>query len=289
MHDHLRSRLVSLAVMVSILGSCVFAQATLQDWKKSDKDKAKNAIKANQELYAAFLLQEKQDKLAFGYYDHGNQLMARGDYQRALEEFRSAASLRFEETRSPGAGYHPHRGIGICLFHIGDLSGARKALELSVAYGTTEEAKQVLDQLPPEGAESDSTQQPVSADQNKENPPPRNPDEPKSPETLPAETPGAKDAASLPQVGPRLSLAVLPVDTGNGDGPHVALAEQLTAALVRLHRFKVVERLKVGKIVRCSRSGPRRHRRQAAFRAMPPCSMPPATSPRGARPRSRPR
>jgi len=250
MHDHLKFRLVLLAATASMLASVAFAQSTLQDWKKSDKDKAKNAIRANQKQYAAFLLQEKQDRLAFGYYDHGNQLVARGDYQRALEEFRSAASLRFEETQSPGAGYHPHRGIGICLFHIGDLSGARKALELSVAYGTTEEAKKYLEQLPSEGAESDSTQHPPSADQDKEHPPfPSNPDKATSPEPQPAGTPAAKDASSLPQVGPRLSLAVLPVDTGKGDGLHAALAEQLTAALVRLHRFKVVERLKVDKIV----------------------------------------
>lgn len=248
MHDHLKSRLVVLAAMASVLGSLALAQSTQQDWKKSDKDKAKNAIQANQQQYAAFLLQEKQDRLAFGYYDHGNELMARGDYQRALEEFRSAASLRFEETQSPGAGYHPHRGIGICLFHIGDLSGARNALELSVAYGTTEEANKVLEQLPPEEAGSDSTQPSPSADQDKENPPsPSNPDGTREPQSV--EMPAAKGAASVPQVGPRLSLAVLPVDTGKGDGSHAALAEQLTAALVRLHRFKVVERLKVGKIV----------------------------------------
>ena len=96
----------------------------------------------------------------YQYYDKGEEYMLRGDWMRAIEEFKSAASLEFEDSkkmRTYGTRfikYFPHREMGIAYYHLGELDKAKDELELSIAYKKSKEAGKYLEKvmlgIPPE-------------------------------------------------------------------------------------------------------------------------------------------
>lgn len=96
----------------------------------------------------------------YQYYDKGEEYMLRGDWMRAIEEFKSAASLEFEDSkkmRTYGTRfikYFPHREMGIAYYHLGELDKAKDELELSIAYKKSKNAEVYLDKvllgIPPE-------------------------------------------------------------------------------------------------------------------------------------------
>ena len=89
----------------------------------------------------------------YQYYDKGLEYMEKGDWLRAIEEFKSAASLEFEDTkkmRTYGTRfikYFPHREMGIAYYYLGELDIAKEELELSVAYKSTKEAEEYLEKI----------------------------------------------------------------------------------------------------------------------------------------------
>ncbi len=89
----------------------------------------------------------------YQYYDKGEEYMLRGDWMRAIEEFKSAASLEFEDSkkmRTYGTRfikYFPHREMGIAYYHLGELDKAKDELELSIAYKKSKEAEGYLEKV----------------------------------------------------------------------------------------------------------------------------------------------
>ena len=89
----------------------------------------------------------------YNYYDEGLQYMEKGDWVRAIGEFKSAASLEFEDARRKRTygtrfiEYYPHREIGIAHYFLGEFSDAKKELELSIAYTKSDRAQEFLDRV----------------------------------------------------------------------------------------------------------------------------------------------
>lgn len=89
----------------------------------------------------------------YQYYDKGLEYMEKGDWLRAIEEFKSAASLEFEDTkkmRTYGTRfikYFPHREMGIAYYQLGEFDIAKEELELSIAYKKTGEAEEYLERV----------------------------------------------------------------------------------------------------------------------------------------------
>ncbi len=87
----------------------------------------------------------------YNYYDEGLQYMEKSDWIRAIGEFKSAASLEFEDAkmkRTYGTRfiqYFPHREIGIAHYYLGEFADAKQELELSLAYAKSDRAQEFLD------------------------------------------------------------------------------------------------------------------------------------------------
>jgi hypothetical protein len=89
----------------------------------------------------------------YNYYDEGLQYMEKQDWNRAIVEFKSCASLEFEDAkrkRTYGTRfieYCPHREMGIAYYYLGEFQNARQELELSLAYVKTDRAEEFLDRV----------------------------------------------------------------------------------------------------------------------------------------------
>lgn len=89
----------------------------------------------------------------YNYYEDGQNYMKMGNWERAIDEFRSAISLEFKDKpqfRMYGMhfmDYFPHRETGICYYNLGDAANARKSLELSMAFSPSKRAREYLDKI----------------------------------------------------------------------------------------------------------------------------------------------
>jgi TolB-like protein len=89
----------------------------------------------------------------YNYYDEGLQYMEKQDWVRAIGEFKSSASLEFEDAkrkRTYGTRfieYYPHREIGIAHYYLGEFSDAKQELDLSMAYVKSDRAQEYLDRV----------------------------------------------------------------------------------------------------------------------------------------------
>jgi TolB-like protein len=197
----------------------------------------------------------------YNYYRDGIEFMDKKDWQRAIQEFRSAVSLEFEDAvrkRTYGTRfieYYPHREMGICFYYLGEKESAKKELELSTAYYSSERANEYLDLLR-------GTQRPPVAIDKPAPPPVETRLEVEATDdaeqtrmettrltTLPV---GALtyDPMRVTQVGSRLAIAVLPIEV-KGDFAEYAgtFTEKMVTQLVNLRRFKVIERAALDKVL----------------------------------------
>jgi TolB-like protein len=197
----------------------------------------------------------------YNYYRDGLEFMEKKDWQRAIQEFRSAVSLEFEDAvrkRTYGTRfieYFPHRETGICFFNLGEKESSKKELELSTAYYSSDRANEYLDML------RGGQRPPVAVDKPVPPPPETRPDDESTEAaeqshmvtsrltTLPV---GALtyDPMRVTQVGSRLAIAVLPVEV-KGDFAEYAgtFTEKMISQLVNLRRFKVIERAALAKVL----------------------------------------
>jgi hypothetical protein len=89
----------------------------------------------------------------YNYYENGVKYMKEGKYQRAINEFKSAISLEFEDTkrmRTYGMHfiqYYPHRYLAEAYYYLGDLENAKKEIDLSLAFQPGEEATKLHSQI----------------------------------------------------------------------------------------------------------------------------------------------
>jgi len=199
----------------------------------------------------------------YNYYDNGLAYMEARDWARAITEFRSAVSLEFEDVprkRTYGTKfiqYYPHRELGIAHYMLGENETARKELELSLAYRSTDRAEEyftkVTGGVPPPKPEPKKVESKIAA-----KPAPVTttvtPSVPKPERTAPASSilvvTRKYDPAALPQVGSRLAVAVLPFE-GSGDAARYrdGVTSEMVNELVNLRRFKVIERSAIDKII----------------------------------------
>jgi TolB-like protein len=89
----------------------------------------------------------------YNYYEEGLAYMKRGDWDRAIEEFKAAVSLEFKDrpnVRTYGMhfiDYFPHREMGVCYYNLGDTENAAKQLQISQAFSPSKRTSEFLAKL----------------------------------------------------------------------------------------------------------------------------------------------
>ncbi len=224
-------------------------------------------------VFAVPLLARAQNKF-YNYYSSGLEFLEKKDWVRAIGEFKSAASLEFEDTkRKRTYGVHfieymPHRELGIAYFNLGEIANAKGELELSKAYVQTDRAEEYLTKIPSGIAGTLAIARPVVAEEKKpesvkqvvEKKPVEQQKKADQSLQTPVTTTGtspetevalAYDPNSVTQVGSRLALAVIPFE-GKGEAAKFVddVTEKMITRLVNLRRFKVIERSALDKIMK---------------------------------------
>lgn len=184
--------------------------------------------------------QTAADEVWHKSYENGKQAIERGDWSSAASYFAAALAQKSKDTNKIRAygtvfiEYYPNRELGICYYHLGDLERARQYLELSISQSASPRAQEYLNKI------RDGIGPQASA------PLPARPGPTKS-VAKPVPTP--EPAATI--VGDRLSIAILPFET-KGIGSELGeidLLDKITTVFFNLHRFKVVERAQLEKIL----------------------------------------
>jgi len=195
----------------------------------------------------------------YNYYDKGIKYMEKGDWLRAIEEFKSASSLEFEDTKKKRTygtrfiKYFPHREIGIAFYNLDEYDKAMGELQLSMAYKYSKRAKIYIDKLSYDGVS------PIEVEKIEEKEPEKIVE--KEPDKIVEEIPeeiddyditatdkvpaGALtyDPNKVTQVGSRLSIAVLPFEANeNASNLQESVTDKMITQLVNLRRFRVIER-----------------------------------------------
>lgn len=97
----------------------------------------------------------------YTYYDKALKYMQKGEWERAIAEFKSAASLEFEDARKKRTygtrfiKYFPHREVGICFYNLGEFDNAMGELQLSYAYKKSKRAEEYIKKLSFDGRNID--------------------------------------------------------------------------------------------------------------------------------------
>jgi TolB-like protein len=207
----------------------------------------------------------------YNYYTSGLEYMEKQDWQRAITELQSAASLEFEDVqrkRTYGTRfieYYPHREIGIAHYMLGEIDFAKKELELSLAYRQSDRAVEYSSKISGgvkpapivkvEKKPEVVVNQPKASEIKKEQTPVTLPTTTNPTVTAPAKTSifvvtKKYDPNNSTQVGSRLAIAVLPFDGGKEVARYKdAVTNEMIDQLVNLRRFKVIERSSMDKIV----------------------------------------
>ena len=97
----------------------------------------------------------------YTYYDKASKYMQKGEWERAIAEFKSAASLEFEDARKKRTygtrfiKYFPHREMGICYYNLEEFDNAMGELQLSYAYKKSKRAEEYIKKLSFDGRNID--------------------------------------------------------------------------------------------------------------------------------------
>lgn len=173
-------------------------------------------------------------------YENGKQAAERGDWKSAAAYFAAALAQKSNDTnkiRAYGAvfiQYYPNRELGICYYHLGDMERARQYLQLSLRQSSSSRATEYLNKITAGQA------------------PPPTP----IPAQPAATTPSSKTPKPAPEpsttiIGDRLSIAILPFETKGigGELGEIDLLDKITTVFFNLHRFKVIERAQLEKVL----------------------------------------
>ncbi len=97
----------------------------------------------------------------YTYYDKALKYMQKGEWERAIAEFKSAASLEFEDARKKRTygtrfiKYFPHREMGICYYNLDEFDNAMGELQLSYAYKKSKRSEKYIKKLSFDGRNID--------------------------------------------------------------------------------------------------------------------------------------
>jgi hypothetical protein len=180
-------------------------------------------------------------------YEDGIEAMEDGDYKGASELFIQAIQDNpddDENVRTYGMHsieYFPHRELGICLYQMGDKTGAQQELQISMKMEPSDRAKQYLAQLgaglPPvkkeePGADVTTTVVAAPAVEQK------------------TETEMIVGNQTIKLVGERMGVAVLPFENkGASHDLGEIILDKMITVLWTQERFKVMERAALNKVL----------------------------------------
>jgi hypothetical protein len=180
-------------------------------------------------------------------YEDGIEAMEDGDYKTASDLFIQAIQDNpddDENVRTYGMHsieYFPHRELGICLYHLGDKTGAQLELQISMKMEPSDRAKQYLGQL---GADL---------------PPPKKVEPVKdvaigvvaTPAVDPKkETEMIVGKQTIKLVGERMGVAVLPFENkGASHDLGEIILDKMITVLWTQDRFKVMERAALNQVL----------------------------------------
>jgi len=183
----------------------------------------------------------------YNFYENGIKLMKKGKWEAAIKEFEQAVKVQAEDNpkvRTYGMNfieYYPHREMGIAYYNLGQMQMAAKELDLSLYQAYTEKAREYRAKI---GA---GVAPPVEVVQ----PTPEKKVEEKVEKQPPPTIPEVKyQPGTIPKVGERLRIAVLPFEnkSGSADMGEVVLDKMITS-LVNRRRFNVLERSELQKVL----------------------------------------
>ena len=182
----------------------------------------------------------------YNYYDDGLKEMEKGNWSKAIENFKEAVKTKYQDTKKIKTygmhfiEYFPHREIGICFYHLGQNDLAERELRLSLQQEYSQRAQDYLSKLSGTPQVKPPVQPPIRPQE----------DEPKVPPTTePPLSPPPSEPVKL--VGERMGLAVLPFQTkGLGtEMGEINVVEQMMTTFFNLNRFKLFERTQMEKIL----------------------------------------
>jgi len=182
----------------------------------------------------------------YNFYEDGLKLMEKGNWSRAIENFKEAVKTKYQDTKKIKTygmhfiEYFPHREIGICFYHLGQNDLAERELRLSLQQEYSQRAQEFLSKLSGNPRVKPLAKPPIQPREDKPKLPP---------ETKPPITPPPPDKLKL--VGERMGLAVLPFQTkGLGrEMGEINVVEQMMTTFFNLNRFKLFERTQLEKIL----------------------------------------
>ncbi len=202
----------------------------------------------------------------YNYYNAGLEYIEKQDWQRAITEFKSAASLEFEDVqrkRTYGTRfieYYPHREMGIAHYMLGEIDPAKKELDLSLAYRSTGRAEDYFKKisggvLPPKIVKKEEPKPQSKIVDTRKDPMPQVTSQSTPPSVMQPKgnvivVTRKYDPNAVPQVGSRLAVAVLPFEaSGEAAKFKESVTNEMVNELVNLRRFKVIERSAINKII----------------------------------------
>lgn len=178
----------------------------------------------------------------YNYYETGLKEMERGNWARAIENFKEALKTQNRDIKTIKTygmhfiEYFPHREIGICFYHLEQPDLAKNELIISIKQEYSARAQEYLSKLGVTSISEVPVQPPVipAAEERRLPPPP--------PVTAPE---------PIKMVGERMGLAVLPFQTkGLGtEMGEINVVEQMMTTFYGLNRFKLFERSQLEKIL----------------------------------------
>ena len=179
-------------------------------------------------------------------YQDGLDAMEEGNYKTASELFIQAIQDNpddNENVRTYGMHfieYYPHRELGICLYQLGDKTGAQQELQISMKMEPSDRAKQYLGQLgvdlpPANSMPKNEVSVPVTST-------------PPVEQTKDREMIVGKQTIKL--VGERLGIAVLPFQNmGASKNLGEIILDKMITVLWNQDRFKVMERAALNQVL----------------------------------------
>ncbi len=182
-------------------------------------------------------------------YSAGLEAKNNGQWQDAANFFKNAISQKNVDKKKTKVGtmsveYLPHRELGICLYHLNDMEGAREHLKTSLREAPTSEARIYLEKISRGGTtKKEQYKKEIPIDGT------TSPVKPTVTATTPPSTPSAQDVTLI---GNRLSIAILPFESRNisGELAKMDLLDKLITWFKETNRFDVVERSQLEKVLK---------------------------------------
>ncbi len=175
----------------------------------------------------------------FQFYQQGLEAIQEKNYTQAIEKFEAALqqeSTDKQKVRTYGMhfiSYYPNREIGIAHFYLGNISDARRYLQISLSQAPTSRAREYLNQTSQNAGPIQTIEKKAAPVKVK----------PSTEKVVKIVVPKTKVSGKIKRVGERMSVAVLPFENkGASRDLGDIVFDKMITALFNEDRFKVIER-----------------------------------------------